>query len=171
MRTGVNADRRFAGPTPVGESDAVSAYTTVVVGTDGSDTSLAAVDRAAVLAADSGATLVIACAYFPRDERSTAAERDALGTEAYQVVGSAPAEDTLQTARDRAKAKGATSVETKAIEGRPGDTLKNVVKEVGADLLVVGNVGLNTLAGRILGSVPLDVVRHAGIDVLVVHTS
>jgi nucleotide-binding universal stress UspA family protein len=36
---------------------------------------------------------------------------------------------------------------------------------------VVGNVGLNTLAGRILGSVPLDVVRHAGVDVLVVHTS
>jgi len=150
----------------------MSAYTRVVVGTDGSDTSLAAVDRAASLAADSGATLIITCAYFPRDAKSTAADQDALGPEdAYQVVGSAPAEDTLQTARDRAKAKGATNIETKAIEGKPGDTLKHVVKDVGADLLVVGNVGLNTLAGRILGSVPLDVVRHAGIDVLVVHTS
>lgn len=149
----------------------MTAYRTVVVGTDGSDTSLAAVERAASLAADAGANLVIACAYFPRDDKSTAADRDALGAEAYQVVGSAPAEDTLQTARDRAKAKGADSIETKAIEGKPGETLKSVVKEVGADLLVVGNVGLNTLAGRILGSVPLDVVRHAGIDVLVVHTT
>ena len=85
----------------------MTAYTTVVVGTDGSETSLAAVDRAASLAADSGATLVIACAYFPRDDKSTAADRDVLGADAYQVVGSAPAEDTLQTARDRAAAKGA----------------------------------------------------------------
>jgi nucleotide-binding universal stress UspA family protein len=30
---------------------------------------------------------------------------------------------------------------------------------------------LNTLAGRIIGSVPLDVIRHAPIDVLVVHTT
>ena len=40
-----------------------------------------------------------------------------------------------------------------------------------ADLLVVGNKGLNSIAGRILGSVPLDVARHAGIDVLIVHTT
>ncbi|MCW2597201.1 MAG: universal stress protein, partial [Jatrophihabitans sp.] len=37
--------------------------------------------------------------------------------------------------------------------------------------LVVGNRGLNTLAGRILGSVPLDVARHTGTDVLIVHTT
>jgi nucleotide-binding universal stress UspA family protein len=150
----------------------MSAYTTVVVGTDGSDTSLAAVDRAATIAADAGAALVIACAYIPMDSKSVAAAQDALGAEdAYEVVGSAPAEDTLQTARDRARNKGVEKVDTRAVEGKPGDTLKHVVKDVGADLLVVGNVGLNTLAGRILGSVPLDVVRHAGIDVLVVHTS
>jgi nucleotide-binding universal stress UspA family protein len=149
----------------------MTAYTTVLVGTDGSDTSLAAVDRAASLAADSGATLVIACAYFARHDKEVAADQDALGPDAYQVVGSAPAEDTLRAARDRARAKGAAAVDTRAVEGKPGDSLKHLVKEVGADLLVVGNVGLNTLAGRILGSVPLDVVRHAGVDVLVVHTS
>jgi nucleotide-binding universal stress UspA family protein len=149
----------------------MTAYTTVLVGTDGSDTSLAAVDRAASLAADSGATLVIACAYSPRRDKDVAADQDVLGPDAYQVVGSAPAEDTLRTARDRAQAKGAATVETKAVEGKPADRLKELVRDVGADLLVVGNVGLNTLAGRFLGSVPLDVVRHAGVDVLVVHTS
>jgi nucleotide-binding universal stress UspA family protein len=45
------------------------------------------------------------------------------------------------------------------------------VAEWGADLLVVGNVGLNTLAGRLLGSVPRGVARRAGVDVLIVHTS
>lgn len=150
----------------------MASYNMIVVGTDGSDTSMNAVDRAASIAADAGATLIIVCAYFPADPRSVAADQDQLGPhDAYQVVGSAPAEDTLQTARDRAKARGAGAIETKAIKGRPGDTLKNVVSDVKADLLVVGNVGLNTLAGRILGSVPLDVVRHAGSDVLVVHTS
>lgn len=149
----------------------MSSYSTVVIGTDGSDTSMHAVDRAAALARDADATLVIACAYIAADDRATAHDRDVLGEDAYQVVGSAPAEDTLQTARDRAKAQGATKVDSRAVEGKPGDALKKVVADTNAGLLVVGNVGLNTLAGRILGSVPLDVARHAGVDVLIVHTS
>jgi nucleotide-binding universal stress UspA family protein len=36
---------------------------------------------------------------------------------------------------------------------------------------VVGNVGLNTIAGRLLGSVPANVARRAKSDVLIVHTS
>jgi nucleotide-binding universal stress UspA family protein len=149
----------------------VSAYSTVVVGTDGSDTSLDAVERAAALASDTRAKLVIACAYLPTDDKDSARDRDILGPDAYQIVGSAPAEDTLRTATDRARAAGARLVETRAVQGKPAESLRAVVREVGADLLVVGNVGLNTLAGRIVGSVPLDVARHAGVDVLVVHTS
>ena len=147
----------------------MSAYRTVVVGTDGSETSFGAVDRAAALAADSGATLVIACAYLP-DKVDTSAQ-DQLGEDAYQVVGSAPADDTVRRARDRAAAAGATDVQTVSVQGRPAASLVKVVSDQGADLLVVGNVGLNTLAGRILGSVPLDVARHAGTDVLIVHTT
>jgi nucleotide-binding universal stress UspA family protein len=45
------------------------------------------------------------------------------------------------------------------------------VQDAGADLLVVGNRGLNTLSGRLLGSVPSDVARRAGVDVLIVHTT
>ena len=39
-----------------------------------------------------------------------------------------------------------------------------------ADLLVVGNRGLNTLTGRLLGSVPSGTARKATCDVLIVHT-
>jgi nucleotide-binding universal stress UspA family protein len=46
-----------------------------------------------------------------------------------------------------------------------------LAEEVGADLLVVGNVGLSTIAGRLLGSVPANVSRRAKVDVLIVHTS
>ena len=93
-------------------------YQTVVVGTDGSETSLRAVDRAAALARDADATLVIACAYFPSHDKNLAHDQDVLGADAaYQVVGSAPAEDTVSRARDRAAAAGATKVETVAVEG------------------------------------------------------
>lgn len=144
-------------------------YQTVVVGTDGSETSLRAVERAATLARDADATLVIACAFIPA--KPDPAAQDALGDEAYQVVGSAPADDTVSRARDLAIKAGATRIETEAVQGKPSDTLQKIVKSRDADLLVVGNRGLNTLAGRIIGSVPLDIVRHTPIDVLVVHTT
>lgn len=144
-------------------------YRTIVVGTDGSETSFRAVDRAGVLAAEEGATLVVACAYFP--EKPDPYAQDVLGDEAYQVMGSAPADDSVSRARDRALAAGAAKVETAAVQGKPLDVLLRVVKDHDADLVVVGNRGLNTLAGRIIGSVPLDIVRHMPVDVLIVHTT
>lgn len=150
----------------------MSAYRTVVVGTDGSQTSFVAVERAAAIAKDAGATLVLACAYAPADDKDTARDRDVLGDEAYQVVGSAPAEDTVRTARERAnRAVGEIAVDTEVGQGKPVDVLAAITRKRNADLLVVGNRGLNTLAGRLLGSVPLAVARHAGCDVLIVHTT
>jgi nucleotide-binding universal stress UspA family protein len=148
----------------------MGAYQTIMVGTDGSDSSLRAVEKAAGLAADAAAKLVILCAYHAASEREVASAGDSLGEEAYQVVGSAPAEDTLRTASERAAKAGATDVVTTAVSGDPVKTLVRSVADHKADLLVVGNRGLNTLAGRLLGSVPSDVSRHAGCDVLIVHT-
>ncbi|MGI8881303.1 MAG: universal stress protein [Jatrophihabitans sp.] len=149
----------------------MAAYQTIVVGTDGSETSLRAVDRAGALAGDTQATLLIVCAYEASSTRDVAAAQDALRGEGYQVVGSAPAEDTLQNGRDRARAAGATKIETLAEPGVATTVLRDVATRRNADLLVVGNRGLNSISGRILGSVPLDVARRAGIDVLVVHTT
>jgi len=149
----------------------MTSYATILVGTDGSETSLRAVERSAQLAADSGARLVIVCAYIPPPERSSAREQDILGAEAYQVVGTAPAEETLRVATERASQAGATTVETAVVQGRPAESLVEAAREHGADLLVVGNRGLNSIAGRIIGSVPLDVARHAPVDVLIVHTT
>ena len=101
----------------------MSAYRTVVVGTDGSPTSLRAVTRAAGLAGACGARLLVACAYEPAEE-----------------------------ARDVRRAMDLAAREE-------------------ADLSVVGNRGLDTLKGRLLGSVPSDVTRRSEIDVLVVHTT
>jgi nucleotide-binding universal stress UspA family protein len=72
---------------------------------------------------------------------------------------------------DRARAAGADKVETRALKGPPVDVLDQAVADSGADLLVIGNVGLTSLSGRILGSVPQSVARRSGVDVLIVHTS
>lgn len=150
----------------------MAAYQTVVVGTDGSDSSYLAVDRAARIAADSGATLVIACAYHPARADDVGRAQDELGPDvAYQVVGSTPAEDSVRTAAERARKAGATEIDTVVVDGEPVPTLTKVVLDRSADLLVVGNRGLNTLAGRILGSVPAEAARKSKVDVLIVHTT
>ncbi|MFI7678365.1 universal stress protein [Actinophytocola sp. NPDC049390] len=150
----------------------MTAYQTVVVGTDGSDSSYRAVDRAARIAADADATLVIACAYHPARQDDVDRAQDELGSDvAYQVVGSSPAEESVRTAAERAKKQGATKIDTVVVDGEPVPTLTKVVKERAADLLVVGNRGLNSLAGRLLGSVPSEAARKSGVDVLIVHTT
>jgi nucleotide-binding universal stress UspA family protein len=147
----------------------MSGYRTVLVGTDGSDSSLRAVDRAGQIAAGSGAKVIVATAYFPAGDDARAA--DVLKDEGYKTSGNAPIYAILREARDRAKAAGATDVEEKSIVGAPVDALVDLAEELGADLLVVGNVGLSTIAGRLLGSVPANVARRSKTDVLIVHTT
>ena len=146
----------------------MGAYTTVLVGTDGSDSSMRAVDRAAAIAG-ADAKLIIASAYLPQHEDGRAV--DVLKEESYKVSGTAPIYDILHDARERAHKAGAKNVEERPIAGAPVDALVHLAEEEKADLLVVGNVGLSTIAGRLLGSVPANVSRRAKVDVLIVHTT
>lgn len=147
----------------------MSSYTRVVVGTDGSETSYKAVARAAEIAQESGAQLLIVTAFRPLSQRQQQEAAQALGSEAYKVVGSHPAEDVLREACARIPA--GVDVDTVAAEGEPVDVLVRTAIERDADLLVVGNRGLNTLTGRLLGSVPSVVTHRAQCDVLIVATT
>ncbi|WP_238887097.1 universal stress protein [Mycobacterium sp. IDR2000157661] len=146
----------------------MSAYQTVLVGTDGSDSSLRAVEKAGQIAG-TDAKLVIATAYFPQAEDQRAA--DVLKDEGYKMSGNAPIYAILREAKERAHKVGAQNVEEKAVVGAPVDALVELAEEIKADLLVVGNVGLSTIAGRLLGSVPANVARRSKTDVLIVHTT
>ncbi|HYB83394.1 MAG TPA: universal stress protein [Mycobacterium sp.] len=149
----------------------MTTYQTVVVGTDGSESSLRAVDRAGTIAAESNAKLIIATGYFPHKDDLRAS--DALKDEAYKVHGNAPIYALLREARDRAKAAGAKDIEERPIQDAPVNALVDLAEEVDADLLVVGNVGLDArsaLVGRVF-SVPGGVATKAKIDVLIVHTA
>jgi nucleotide-binding universal stress UspA family protein len=149
----------------------MTAYQTVVVGTDGSESSLRAVDRAAKIAAESNAKLILATGYVTHPDDLRAA--DILGEEGYKVRGNAPIYAILHDAHDRARAAGATNVEDRPIEGGPVQALVDLAEQVGADLLVVGNVGLDArsaIVGRVF-SIPGAVATRAKIDVLIVRTT
>lgn len=147
------------------------AYRTILVGTDGSETSFRAVERAAALAAGEEAELVIVSAYTPPTRQEVSEAEESLGEDAFRARGSTPAEECLALAADRATATGAGRIKTQAVDGAPVDVLAKAADEHGADLLVVGNRGLNTLSGRLLGSVPSGVARRSAVDVLIVHTT
>jgi nucleotide-binding universal stress UspA family protein len=161
----------------------MSIYRTVVVGTDGSDSSMRAVDRAATIAAQENAKLIVASAYQPVVERGGWSRppshdhvddpraADSLGGEGYKMHGAAHIYEILQEARDRAKAAGAHDIDEQALEGAPVDALVKLAEQAKADLIVVGDVGLDSVAGRLLGSVPANVARRARVDILIVHTA
>ena len=152
------------------------AYHTVVVGTDGSDPSMRAIDHAAWIAAAADAKLIIATAYVHHGDQvfvhhsDDARGEELLKDEGYKMHGDAPVYELLNNARDRAKAAGAKNVEVRPIVGGPVHVLVDLAEQVKADLLVVGNRGISSLKGRLLGSVPGGVTHRAKTDVLVVHT-
>jgi nucleotide-binding universal stress UspA family protein len=149
----------------------VSSYSKILVGTDGSQSSFRAVERAAEVAAGAGAGLLIVSAYQPISDRDRERAVNQLGDDAYKVMGANPAEDALRDAAAIAAKAGASSVETKAESGDPVDVLAAQIESHQADLCVVGNRGLNSLAGRLLGSVPANISHRASCDVLIVHTT
>ncbi|OKX83914.1 universal stress protein [Corynebacterium glutamicum] len=141
-------------------------YSKIVVGTDGSKSSLLAVERAARIAAAFDATLIIGCAYYESKEDAS----ETLRQDSVTILGDDPARENLNKAADAARAVGATSIETEVRTGTPVEALMAIVNDHQADLLVVGNRGINSLTGRLLGSVPADVARQSDCDVMIVHT-
>lgn len=148
-----------------------NSYRTVLVGTDGSASSFHAVERAAELAAATDAQLLIASAYQPMSSRDQQRAASALREDAYKVVGAHPAEDALREASEVAARHGAAKVDTVAEQADPVDLLVTLIDDRGVDLCVIGNRGLNSLAGRLLGSVPANISHRASCDVLIVHTT
>ena len=120
-------------------------FSTIVVGTDGSDRAGIAVDHAAGLAAKWGATVHLVSAAKDSGTPADLAPQVAL-------------------ARDHG-----VTVETHQAPGNPVAVILDVAGRVGADLIVVGNRGMEG-SRRLLGSVPNNVAHHSSCAVLIVPT-
>jgi len=149
-------------------------FKNIVVGTDGSDTAARAVQRAAEIAgASKDAVLHIVSVAKPVSQAassrvdSSAAPRGIPRAE-VEADSTTALNDLLQRAADRV-ADTASHVETYPRTGSPAEVLCELAEQVHADLVVVGNRGMQGNR-RFLGSVPNSVSHHAPCSVLIADT-
>ncbi|MGH2709961.1 MAG: universal stress protein [Actinomycetota bacterium] len=126
------------------------AYRTIMVGTDGSTTATRATRSATRLAQRLGAQLQIVTAF---------------GGNLDQAAATA----VLRDARAAVRAEG---VETKTHlqQGSPDEVITRMADQMGADLILVGNVGMGKANRFRLGGIAEKVAHGAPCDVLIVHT-
>jgi maltose/moltooligosaccharide transporter len=152
---------------PLGTKRSITVYDRVVVGSDGTPTSLYAVDRAAELAEAAQARLVVVTAY--QDDGGAApspGDRVHHDLHGLQAATKALNKSVAGLTRERVR-----YIDQRLVRGDAAQALLETVGRNPANLIVVGNRGLGAKDGQLLGSVPGDVVKNAVCDVLVVQTS
>jgi nucleotide-binding universal stress UspA family protein len=143
-------------------------FKTIAVGTDGTETAGKAVEVAIDIAERYGARLLVLSVYTPVSDKELASQREQVPAEMqWKVHATEQVDRTLARALDRARARGLES-EGVAQRGEPAEVLCALAAEHGADLLVIGNKGMNR---RVFGSVPKSVCQHAPCSVVVVKTT
>jgi maltose/moltooligosaccharide transporter len=153
---------------PLGTQRAITVYDRVVVGSDGTPTSLYAVDRAAEVAQAAQARLVVVTAY--RDDEPDPSAAPVEGAH-RDIHGAATARRALDKSVSGLTRERVRYIDQRLVRGDPAQALLDTVGSNPANLIVVGNRGLGASEGQLLGSVPAGVVRNAVCDVLVVQTS
>lgn len=144
-------------------------YQTIVVGTDGSDTSLMAVRHAASLSRAYEATLVIVCAFYSNSGSLLNSPNRDVST--LPVVSDDRAEEYLREAERVATEEEAADIKLERRSGTPVNALLASVEENSADAIVIGNKGINSLTGRVFGNIPTEIARRSSCDVVLVKTT
>jgi nucleotide-binding universal stress UspA family protein len=145
-------------------------FSSIVVGTDGSDTASKAVRQAVDLARAVGAKIELVTAYEPVPAQRISEERRQAPEDLQWAIS--PREDvdaTLEAAAAVVREAG-VAVNLYARQGDPADAILDVAEEVEADLIVVGNKGMTGAKRFLLGSVPNKVSHHAPCSVLIIRT-
>ena len=141
-------------------------FSSIVVGTDGSDTAEIALRRAVELSRLTGAKLHVVSAYEPAPARVGGSQPVAEAAE-WSVGSDFKVDTVLQRARETARG---VEIEVHAPKGDAADSLIQTAKEQDADIIVLGSRGMRG-ARRVLGSVPNKVSHNAPCDVLIVQTT
>ncbi len=130
----------------------------ILVPTDFSHTDDAAMELAASLARDSGATLLIVHAEEPPTAYG--------GGELYYGLPE-PATDNLRKMLSKVQPKDASvAFEHRLITGDPAHAIVRLAKEEHVDLIVMGTHGRSGLSRMLMGSVAETIVRRAECPVL-----
>ena len=141
----------------------------ILVATDGSEAADRAVNYAASLAKREGADLLIVNIIGGYGLPDKAMMRLSQSEQVWlkELLESLSAE-TLTKARARVQGAGAAAIQ---LESRAGDVAQSVIdiaKEKGADVIVVGKRGAGPLVRLLLGSVSHKLVNLAALPVIVI---
>jgi nucleotide-binding universal stress UspA family protein len=142
--------------------------TQILVGTDGSDTADEAVRKAAQAAALSYARLHIVTA-VDGPARHAAGPEGVPSDLAWAATPGQRADEILRRARDLVHP--GVEVELHSRPGDAADVLVELADELHADLIVVGNKGMQGMGGYVRPTVPNRVSHRAHCDVLIVATT
>ena len=153
---------------PLGSKRSISVYDRVVVGSDGTPTSLYAVDRAAEVAQAAQARLVVVTAYREGEPGATAATVEGAHRDLYGADAARHAMEKSVTGLTKERAR---YIEQRLVAEGPAQALLDAVGANPANLIVVGNRGSGRARGNCSAPVPANVVKNAVCDVLVVQTS
>jgi nucleotide-binding universal stress UspA family protein len=135
---------------------------TIAVGTDGSETAAEAVKQAAEMATRFDAKLVLLSAFEDGPPPATD------GGEAQWAYNPAAQVRELLVRSENELSDRGIECTTLVGDGDPADVLVQLAEDCGADLLVIGNKGIDR---RLLGSVPKTITQKAGCSVFVVKTT
>lgn len=138
-------------------------YKTIVVGYDGTDRALRAVEEAADLATAIGSVLHIVTAVDKSDKIHEIGE----SSDKRFLSCTEIAQDQLANVASKF---GHLDVRTFAVPGSPAQVLVTEAERVSADLILVGNRHVQGLS-RVLGSVAEDVAHKAPCAVLIAKTA
>jgi nucleotide-binding universal stress UspA family protein len=139
-------------------------FTTIVVGTNWSDTAEVAFVKALELARSGGGRLHVVTASPPSLPPASGPSAGASGSRS--LGPDFQADVVLEQTLERLGAND-VQVEQHTATSEPADAILAVAEQVGADLIVVGNKGMRR---RVLGSIPNTVSHRASCDVLIVQT-
>lgn len=139
-------------------------FDNVVVGADGSETATQAVKHAIELAKLYNARLHLVTAYKPQQFSTGGSEEFSKSLDSGDIADSLLAELAAH-----ARIAGVPA-EIHAESGDPARAICSVASRVNADLIVVGNKGMQGVR-RVLGSVPNTVAHEAPCSVLIVSTT
>ena len=139
---------------------------TVVVGYDGTDTARLAVLEAAALARAFDAELHLV--HVVDDDRLRQGMITADVQEHSEAAAAAQIDALLSPAGLKQEIADLTT-HVEVVSGAAARCILDYVSSIGADLIVVGNRRVQGIE-RLLGSVAIDVLRHAPCSVYVAHT-
>ena len=144
-------------------------FTSIVVGTDGSDTASEAVTLAVELARQNSAALHLVVGVHTPAAVAVPAGGANISDPSGGAVLRQVAQSMLEEVAGGLEGLDEIEVTIHTEVGNPADVIVKVADAVGADLIVVGSKGMRGTR-RILGSVPNSVAHKAGCHVLVAKT-